>query len=339
MAKIVSPKKEFVNSPDQKSPLWRLVFFGTPDFADIILQALLKNPSYELVAVVTAPDHPKNRGQQIVPSPVKITAQNQSIKILQPERIKGDGKFAQELKSLEADVFLTAAYGQILPQEILAITRFGCLNVHGSLIPKYRGPSPINAVILNGEKKTGVSIILMNTKMDAGPIILKKEIAIAPQETAQTLHDKLADLGAAAALESLDLWLTAKNLPDEIVAPLRLEEQDESKATYTKILTKQDGQIDWGKDAVFVERQLRAFYPWPGSFSKVADKTFKIISADVLGTTDKKTGEIFLAANRLAVACGQGALLINQIQPEGKRVLTGQEFINGYGRLIGMVFE
>lgn len=338
MPQIISPKNEFVNSWSNKTSSWRVVFFGTPDFADIILRELLKNPDYQVVAVVTAPDRPKNRGQQVIPSPVKITAQNQQLRILQPEKIKGEEKFTQGLKSLEADVFLTAAFGQILPQEILDIPRFGCLNVHGSLLPKYRGPSPVNAAILNRDQKTGISIISMNAKMDAGPIVLKREIIIEPAETAQTLLDKLASLGATTALEALDLWLTAKNLPNEVAAPLRLEEQNDQEATYTKMLTKQDGRFDWNKDAASLERQIRAFYPWPGSFAKIENKTFKIISVDILETANKNPGEIFLVDHRLAVACGQGALLIKKIQPEGKNVLTGQEFINGYGHLIGKTF-
>ncbi|PJE59932.1 MAG: methionyl-tRNA formyltransferase [Candidatus Portnoybacteria bacterium CG10_big_fil_rev_8_21_14_0_10_44_7] len=333
MSLIIAPKEKKVKSFWQIQKPLRLVFFGTPDFARIILKHLLKVPQYEAAAVVTTPDKPKNRGQKPSASPVKNLAEQNKIRILQPAKAQ-DKNFIRQLKEINADVFLTAAYGQILPQNILNLPRFGALNVHASLLPKYRGASPIQAAILNGDEQTGVSVILMTEQMDAGPIILQKEIKINTSETGATLHDRLAVLGAQAAQEAIDLWIVGKDISAALNAQIA-RPQDETKATYTKKITKQDGQIDWQKSATEIERQIRAFYSWPGSFFSANDRIFKIIEAEIL-PEQKTAGRLFLTKNnRPAVGCGQDALLIKKIQPAGGRILTGQEFVNGYKNLFG----
>lgn len=339
MSIIISPKEKKVKSFTAISSKLRLVFFGTPDFARVVLKRLLTIPEYEIAAVVTAPDKPKDRGQKISQSPVKELAQQNKIKVFQPESVREAG-FISALKNLNADLFLTAAYGQILPAEILKMPRFGALNVHASLLPRHRGASPIQTALLEGDTQTGVSIILMNEKMDAGPVILQKEISIAPKETFQTLYNKLADLGARAAKEAIDIWTATKGISEALNLKIA-KEQDETQATHTKIIKKEDGQINWQQPAIEIERQIRALNPWPGAFGQLNNKKFKFVEADLLkNNSSKNPGEFFLTSgNQPAVSCGQEALLIRKIQPEGKKTLSGEEFVNGYRNLLGLTFR
>jgi len=279
----------------------RIIFIGTPEFGAIILEELVKN-NYQPVLVITNPDKPVGRKQVLTPPPVKLAAQKYKISIEQPEKIKNS---KIKIQNLEPDLIITAAYGQIIPKEILKIPKYGCLNIHPSLLPKYRGPSPIQAAILNGDKETGVTIMLMDEKMDHGPILNQRELEFSILNFQfSKLHDRLADLGAKLLLETIPDWINGKIKP---------QTQDEKKATYTKIIKKEDGEINWKKPAQEIERQIRAFNSWPGAFTFIQKKgkkiRIKICQAEL--SKDNK-------------------LIIKKLQPEGKKPMSFEEFKKGY---------
>ena len=292
----------------------KIIFMGTPDFAAPALKQLVSN-NYEISAVITAPDKPIGRKQEVTPPPIKKLALQYKIPVLQPEKILNSSWPKPDLKSqilnLNPDLIVVSAYGKIIPKEILDIPQYGSLNIHPSLLPKYRGPSPIQFAILNGEKITGATIMLMDEKMDHGPILAQEKIEIPSDETSQTLHDKLAQLGA-------DLLI--KTIPQYVQGEIKPKPQDEKNASYTKILTREDGKIDWRKSAESIERQIRAFTPWPGAWT-IDGKRLKILKAKVV---DKKDGLTFKTK--------RGYLLLEMVQPEGKKTMSGEEFIRGYGR-------
>ncbi len=305
----------------------KVIFIGTADFAIPILESLITN-GYPLLAVITAPDKPVGRKQIITPPPIKILAEKHNIPVFQPKTISN---IKNQISNIRPDLIVVTAYGQILPKEILEIPRYGCLNIHPSLLPKYRGPSPIQYTILNGDKETGVTIILMNEKIDAGSILGRLNLPrrfslqkLNPEE----LEKELSELGAKLLIETIPKWINGEIKP--IV-------QNESKATYTKILTREDGKIDWKKSAEEIERQIRVLNPEPGTFTILENKIVKILKADILLTNgNKKVGEFFLTEKGgLAVACGKGTLVLEEIQPEGKRKMTGKEFLNGHPSIIG----
>ena len=281
----------------------RIIFIGTPEFGAIILEELVKN-NYQPFLVITSPDKPVGRKQILTPPPVKLVAQKYKIPIEQPERIKN---YESEIRNLKPDLVICAAYGQIISEEILKIPRHGCLNVHPSLLPKYRGPSPIQTTILNGDEKTGVTIMLMDEEIDHGPILAKRELEITNPKskiTYRELHDKLAEIGAKLLIETIPDWISGKIKP---------KTQDEKKTTYTKIIKKEDGKIDWKKPAQEIERQIRAFNPWPGAFTFIQKKgkkiRIKICQAEL--SKDNK-------------------LIIKKLQPEGKKPMSFEEFKKGY---------
>lgn len=273
----------------------KIIFIGTPEFGAIILEKLIKS-GHKPFLVITETDKPAGRKQTITLSAVKILAEKYNIPVAQPKKI---ADFVSDIKNLKPDLGIIAAYGQILPKEILAIPQYGFLNVHPSLLPRYRGPSPIQYTILNGDEKTGVTIIRISEKMDAGPILAQKEIEISQKETFASLHDKLAKLGAELLIEALSK-LSVGKLP-----PMP---QDEIKATYTKILKKDDGKIDWQKPDKEIDRQVRALNPWPGTFTIYNGKRLKILKADELG----------------------GKLTILQVQLEGKKPTSFEDFFRGH---------
>jgi methionyl-tRNA formyltransferase len=319
----------------QKSKV-KIIFMGIPEFGAIILEGLINGGSKPIL-VVTAPDKPVGRKQILTPPPVKLLAERYKIPILQPKEIR-NSKF--EIRKLEPDLIVVAAYGQILPKEILEIPKFGCLNIHPSLLPRWRGPSPIRYTILNGDKTTGVTIILMNEKMDHGPILTNFKIKITdPKITYLKLHNKLAELGAKLLLETIPKWIKGEIKP---------KPQDESKATYTKILTREDGKIDWRKSAEDLEKQIRAFEIWPGSFSfwqKTRNKIqrIKILKAKVLKKIITKTypiGKTLLTPkNELCVQTGKGFLIIEKLQLEGKKEIFCEEFLRGHSDFIGTILK
>jgi methionyl-tRNA formyltransferase len=298
---------------------------GTPDFSVPSLLSLSKLAN--IVAVVTQPDKKVGRKQVISQSPVKKVALENKIEVLQPEKVRGNAEFIQRVKDLNPDLIVVVAYGFILPQEILDIPRFGVINIHASILPKYRGASPIQTAILNGDKETGVAIMLIDDKMDTGPLLSQRTITINNNDNFESLHDKLSQLGAD---------LLSDTLPKYISGEIKPVSQNESEATYCKILTKEDAKIDWNKSAEEIERQVRALTPWPGTFTNWGNRALKVLKVTNNNNNDNyNIGEIFKFEDGIAVKCGNGILQILELQLEGKKPMSAKEFLNGYPGIIG----
>lgn len=308
----------------------KIVFLGTPEFALPTLEALIKNDLAPAL-VVTQPDKKVGRKQNLALPPIKEMALGNNLAIAQPNNKK---ELADIFSHQNFEVAILVAYGMIIPDEIINQPKFGFLNLHPSLLPKYRGPAPIQTVLLNGDNKTGVSIIKLVKAIDAGPIIAQKEIKIESTDNAQILHDKLARLGAE---------LLVKVLADYLAGQIKPKLQDESQATFTKIIEREDGLIDWSKSAQQIACQFRAFYPWPGVFTHLAGKRLKIADLGVLeGVLEDNlaSGAVFLGPNsELAVKCGQGTVQLKTVQLEGKKEMSGQEFLRGQKDLVGQILK
>jgi methionyl-tRNA formyltransferase len=311
----------------------KTIFIGTPEFAERIFRKIYPalRDKFEIIAVITAEDKPVGRKQILTPSPVKKWAVENNLPILQPDKIRKP-EWIEKIKELKPDLIILTAYGQIIPKEILDLPKYKALNIHPSLLPCWRGASPIQAVILNGDKETGVTIILMDEEMDHGPILENTKIQIPNSQTYKELSDKLADLAAE---------LLIKTLPDWIEGKIKAQPQDHSKATFCKLIKKEDGKIDWHKSAEEIERQIRAFSDWPESYTSFNGKQLKIIDTDAINKkTDKKIGEVFLVDNKnLAVQTGQDILIIELIQLEGKKPMSARDFLNGHPEIIGTILQ
>ncbi len=308
-----------------KNKKYQLAFFGTPEFAVPALQALLTLPQISTIAVVTQPDKPVGKKQVLTPPPIKILADKNHLTVLQPDKINTD-ILATQLKSLRPDVCVVVAYGKIIPKKLLSIPPHGWLNVHASLLPKYRGASPIQAAILNGEQKTGVTLMQIDAGLDTGPIIKQAELAVSPVETSSTLHDKLSTLGAELLRQELDNFLKGKIHP---------RPQNHAQATLTKIIKKEDGKIDWHNPAEYIERQIRAYTPWPGAYCWWNNKRLKIIQAQVAKENKSQSpGEVFRHDSAASVACRKGSLQLQTLQLEGKKIQPITEFLKGYPAFI-----
>ncbi len=321
----------------------KFIFFGTPEFAAIVLEKLISF-GYMPAAVVCNPDEPVGRKQILTFPPMKVLAQKHNISIFQPAKLRSNKEFMEQFKNINPDLAIIAAYGKILPKEILDIPRLGFINVHGSLLPYYRGASPIQDAILNGDRETGITIMEIDEKMDRGKIISNLKTKISKSDTYETLSKKLAELGAE---------LLIKTIPDYISGKVKPQEQDHSKATYTKIIKKEDGKIDWSKSAGEIERMTRAFYPWPSAYTYVNLKyqisSIKIIESEVSENKNNyQIGEVFALQHPyklenvgvlLAVKCGSGNLIIKKLQLKGGRVLTTEEFLNGHKNFIGSILK
>ncbi len=307
---------------------YKIIFIGTPDFSISSLNKLIKE-NYNIIAIITQPDKKVGRKQEITHSPVKKVALKHNIPLLQPQKIKNIYK---EIKDLKPDLIITAAYGQIIPKNILKIPKFGCINIHGSLLPKYRGASPIQYAILKGDKKTGITVMEMDEKMDEGDIISQKSIKIESNDTASSLHDKLSILGADLLIETLPKILNKKS---------KYTPQDHNKTTYTKILKREDGKINWNKEAIEIERKIRAFYPWPGTYTKFGTKKLKIIEVKFSEINKKlESGIPFETKSKnLAVKCGKNSLILEKVQLEGKNTVSGKEFLRGHKDIINKVLK
>lgn len=307
---------------------------GTPKFACPTLQALIKN-GYQILVVVTGPDKLVGREQKLTPSPVKKIALKHKLPLLQPSKIS---EITSRLSFFKPDLIVVVAYGQILPKEILDIPPFGCLNIHPSLLSKYRGPSPIQYALLNGEEETGMTLMLMNEKIDQGPILAQSRIKIKPAETFGQLEKKLAPRGAQ---------LLIKILPKFIRGQIQAQAQKESQATQTKILFRQDGQIFWNKSAEEIERQIRAFDPWPSSYTAISltgsqQKRLKILKGRVVSCPGSKRnyGEVFLGEKgEMLVQTGDECLVLEKVQLEGGKTMSGQEFLRGHREVVGKVLR
>lgn len=305
----------------------KIVYMGTPDFAVAPLEAIIK-AGHEVTAVVTQPDKQKGRGKEVQMTPVKECALKNGIPVLQPVKIK-EPEAIEELKKYPADIFVIAAFGQLLSEEILHMPRFGCINIHASLLPAYRGAAPIQWVIINGEKKTGVTIMQMAKGLDTGDMLLKKEVLIDEKETGESLHDKLMAAGAELIVEALP-----KIEKGEIVP----EKQDDALSCYASRLTKSMGLIDWTQDAVSIERLVRGLNSWPSAYTVYKGKTLKIWEADVIaGKSSYKPGTVAeVGKDYFDVAAGEGRLRIKTLQLEGKKKVSVRDFLLGYEVVCGM---
>ncbi len=300
-------------------PPLRLVFMGTPGFACPTLQKLIDRGE-EVLAVVTQPDRPKGRGQQLAPPPVKVLAESHGITVLQPAKVRAP-EFIEELRTLAPDLIVVVAFGQILPKALLEIPRHGCINVHASLLPRYRGAAPINWCIINGETETGVTTMQMDVGLDTGDMLVKKSTPIDPDEDSSALHDRLAAIGADALAETLDLLHAGSLVP---------EKQDDALSCYAPMLKKENGLIDWGKGAQEIKNLVRGVTPWPGAFTHLHGKTVKVYLVTV-GTGSGAAGTVLRAEREgIEVACGRGSILIGELQLEGRKRLPAAEFLAGY---------
>jgi methionyl-tRNA formyltransferase len=299
----------------------RVVFAGTPEFAARALAALLDS-QHEVVAVYTQPDRPAGRGRKLAPSPVKQLAEARGLPVYQPPSLRDEAAL-QELRRLRPDVMVVAAYGLLLPPAVLQLPRFGCLNIHASLLPRWRGAAPIQRAILAGDSETGITIMQMDEGLDTGPMLLKKRCPIRPDDTAATLHDRLAELGAEAIVEALDH-----------IESLQPEPQDDSQATYAAKLRKEEAIIDWSRSAAYLDRMVRAFNPWPVAQTRARGKTLRIWAArplDQAPPAGTAPGTVLQADKAgIDVACGEGVLRLTRLQPAGGKPMDAAAFLNGY---------
>ncbi len=307
---------------------YKVIFMGTPDFAVPGLKALKSDNRFEIISVVTQEDKPVGRKQELLPTPVKKAALELGLPVLQPKRLKN---IANELKDLAPDFIVVIAYGQILNEEVLNIPKVACINVHASLLPKYRGAACLQAPILNGDIETGVTIMLMDKGLDTGDILHQEKINLDGSETLEIVHDKLSELGARV------LGNVLVDLAEEKIKPIK---QDDGLSSYVTVTYKKDGQINWSDSATVIERKIRAFTPWPGTFTYLSGKLVKIITAkEVSCENNLNVGEIFSENKELLVKCGQNALLILELQLEGKKVTDSQSFLAGHKEVVGQKFE
>lgn len=303
----------------------KIVFMGTPDFADESLKALV-GAGYEVSAVFTKPDMPVGRKHILTPPIVKVTAEELGIPVFQPTTLK-NGEAFNILKEINPDLIVVVAYGKILPKEILDLPKYGCINVHASLLPKYRGASPIQWSIVCGEKVTGVTTMYLNEGMDTGDILMKEETEIGETENAEQLWDRLSALGAGLLIK------TVKGIEENTLTPVK---QDEARATYAPIIKKSDGLIDWNDTAYNINCKIRGLHSWPVAFTKLDGKTFKIFSAEIVEKSGK-AGEVIDGESEIIVACGENALKIKEIQAEGSKRMSSEDFLRGK-KLIGKAF-
>jgi methionyl-tRNA formyltransferase len=307
----------------------RLIFAGTPEFAASALAALIE-AKHEIALVLTQPDRPAGRGMRLTPSPVKQLALQDGLTVLQPTSLKDEAIQAQ-LAAAQADAMIVAAYGLLLPPAVLAIPRHGCLNIHASLLPRWRGAAPIQRAILAGDRETGITIMQMDRGLDTGAMLLREALPIEEQDTAQTLHDKLAAQGAACVVRALQLLERDA---------LRGEPQDESAATYAAKLLKTEGLLDWNKSAAELSRAVRAYNPFPVAQARFRGETWRIWRARAEGRQAGQPGEIVRADKEgILVACGEGALRLQEIQKAGGKRLDTAVFLAGNPVRAGEQFD
>jgi methionyl-tRNA formyltransferase len=306
----------------------RVVFMGTPQFAVPTLQAL--DEHHEVVGVVTQPDRRAGRGRRLVESPVKRMALARGLAIVQPRTLR-DTEVVARLAGWRPEVAVVAAFGQILPKAVLDLPPYGCINVHASLLPRYRGAAPIAAAILNGDAVTGITIMRMDVGLDTGPVLAQAECAIAPDDTTGSLTDKLAELGAKLLVETMDGWIEGTIQP---------QPQDEAQATYCRQLAKQDGLLDWSQPAVYLDRQVRACDPWPGAYTVWQGHRLKVLRAtpqpDWRG--EGQPGQVREMGEGIGVITGEGALELLEVQLAGKKAMSAGQFACGQRGLVDGVF-
>lgn len=300
----------------------KIVFMGTPDFAVPCLQALIDN-KHEVVGVVTQPDRAKGRGNKLTSPPVKVLAEKFGIPVFQPEKVKTP-EFVDKLRGLAPEVIIVVAFGQILSQAILDIPPKGCINVHGSLLPKYRGAGPIQWSIINGDKTTGVTTMYMDKGLDTGDMIIKREFDILENETAQELHDKMSIIGAEVLIETLQLIEKGQ-------APRTPQKHEEH--TYAPMLDKTTGKIDWSKPARDIYNLIRGTYPWPGAYSSYQGRNFKVFGSEIYdeNTVNSEVGKISeIGKDYIMVSCGKGFIKINELQFENEKRMGVEAYLRGH---------
>lgn len=313
----------------------KIIFAGTSEFGIPTLEALKKQPAspnggqggHELVLIITQPDKPAGRNKVLTPPPIKQWALKNNIQVLQPEKIS---EIKSQIAAFEADLMLVAAYGQIIPKDILDAPKFGSVNIHPSVLPKYRGATPIQNAILNGDLTTGVTLIQMDEKMDHGDVLAIRTIALTGREIFPELYRTLAELSAELTLETLD------KLTNGSLAP---QPQKHSEASFVKLLTRDDGRIDWSTPAAHIDRQIRALNPEPGTWTKLQDKVVKILEVEILN--DHKIdlpGKLYVSSEGLAVKTLDNSLLLKHVKPEGKNEMTGKDYLNGLKSLSDKMF-
>lgn len=312
----------------------RIIFIGTGEIGLPTLEALTKSSEHHVLAVVTQPDRPVGRQMKLAASPIKEAAFKLHLKIYQPEKIGAAASIAQ-LRYLKPDLIVVAAYGQILTKDVLNLPKYGCLNIHASLLPKYRGAAPIQAAIAAGEKKSGVTIMWMDEGLDTGDILLQESVILRRRETAESLHDRLAKMGADALLKALPLVENGQ-------APR--EKQDKSQATVTKKLKKEHGLIDWNRPQMEIDSHIRAMTPWPSAYAWIPQendhKMLKIFTTIISHRAKGKPGEIVrVDKHGVLVAAQKGGLLLREVQLEGKKRMHAAEFARGFNLPVGLVLE
>jgi methionyl-tRNA formyltransferase (EC 2.1.2.9) len=310
----------------------RIIFMGTPDFAVPSLRALVEN-NYDVICVVTQQDRPKGRGYKVVPPPVKEYAMSKGIQVLQPQSLRKEPETVEKIREMNPDLIVTCAFGQILPDSLLAIPKYGTVNVHGSLLPKYRGAAPIQWAVINGETKTGVTTMLTDSGLDTGDILLKREIDIPDDMTAGELHDRMSLLGAEVLIE------TVRKLEEGTIKPIP---QDDSQATLAPRITKEMGRIDWSWEARKIHNLIRGLTPWPGAYTFLEDKKVRIwrssLADDGLNTGVYPGTIISLDQNSMKVGTGNGILVVSEIQVESGKRMTPYQYSLGHELKPGMKF-
>ncbi len=298
-----------------------IVFAGTPEFAATSLSALVNTGQHQVCAVYTQPDRPAGRGRKLLPSPVKKIALAHSIPVRQPLNFKSDAEIAT-LTEFAPDLMVVAAYGLILPQAVLATPQLGCINIHASLLPRWRGAAPIQRAIEAGDRVTGITIMQMDSGLDTGSMLLRKSVAIEPADTGGTLHDKLARLGAECLLEALDTMASGS---------IRPEPQDDSLANYAGKLSKEDGRIDWQLDAKDIECKIRAFNPWPIAFTEQNGNRIRVFAASANDAPANAPAGTVVRRDKkgITIACGNGTLTITKLQLPGNKAISALDLING----------
>ena len=302
----------------------KVIFFGTSEFAVPSLKALIEDPRFSVEGVVTQPDRAKGRRQVMTPPPIKELALAAGIKeIKQPVKLK-DEDFKEWITTVgkDADVFIVTSYGKILPQWLLDIPKKGCINVHGSLLPRWRGASPVQAAIAAGDEKSGVTVMMMDADLDHGAILSMKETAISDTDTGGRLHNRLAELGGDILVETIADYIDGKITP---------EEQEHSRATFCKKMTREDGRIDWNDDCHVIQRMIRAYDPWPGAWMEIDGKRLKLKAAEIRpNDACHSPGGRYLWKNKPHIKCGGNtALELMRVQPEGKKAMSGEDFARG----------
>jgi methionyl-tRNA formyltransferase len=308
--------------------MYKIVFMGTPEFAVPVLEALIQ--TQHVVGVVTQPDRPAGRGQEMRPSPVKVLAQAHDLPLYQPASLR-QPESIEPLQSWQPDAIVVAAFGQILRPHVLQLPPLGCINVHASLLPRWRGASPIQHAILAGDEETGISLMQMDEGLDTGPVYARRAIAIEPRETAQTLHDRLAQLGGKMIGDCLGPILQGETTATP---------QDDEASTYAPLIKKEDGRLDWTESTVALDRRVRAMTPWPGAFTRWGGRLLKVLEARPFRDVDETRrmpapGTVWQDDERVLVATGQGALHLLQVQLAGKRATSVADFVNGHPDFIG----